>query len=202
MRKKLLLKILSLKLYSYQNKILVLRNFMNLLSSSFTSMQYFLNKLLVRKKINHRRILLLLSKNNPENISTSVQSCFSVNMMSWRRTTSNQRWNNVLYVNVEISKVQQRWNPIVYFNVELNNARQRRNNVANMIISKKKNKPRFQKQNNIFELQGRCWTQSFLLFFPILRAICKRILVEPQKFLKHRIHWITKSIFKPSHLKC
>ena len=130
MRKKLLLKILFLKLYSYQNKILVLRNFMNLLSSSFTSMQYFLNKLLVRKKINHRRILLLLSKNNPENISTSVQSCFLVNMMSWRRTTSNQRWNNVVYVNVEINNVQQCWNNIVYFNVELSNVRQRRNNVV------------------------------------------------------------------------
>ena len=51
MRKKSLLKILFLKMYNYQNKILLLRNFMNVLSSSFTSMQYFLNKLLVRKKL-------------------------------------------------------------------------------------------------------------------------------------------------------
>ena len=51
MRKKLLLKTLFLKMYSYQNKMLLLRNFMNVLSSSFTSMQYFLNKLLVRKKL-------------------------------------------------------------------------------------------------------------------------------------------------------
>ena len=51
MRKKLLLKTLFLKMYSYQNKMLLLSNFMNVLSSSFTSMQYFLNKLLVRKKL-------------------------------------------------------------------------------------------------------------------------------------------------------
>ena len=74
-----------------------------------------------------------------------------------RRTTSNQRWNNVAYVNVEIYNIQQHWNNVVYFKVELNNVRQRRNNVvvfnvdfhnvgqrrnnvANMTISKKKNK--------------------------------------------------------------
>ena len=51
-------------------------------------------------------------------------------MTSRRRTTSNQRWNNVVYVNVEIYNVQQRWNNVVYFNVELNNVRQRRNNVV------------------------------------------------------------------------
>ena len=40
-------------------------------------------------------------------------------------------------------------------------------------------------------------------FFSILREICKKIFVEPQKFLKHLIYWITKSIFKPSHfIKC
>ena len=43
---------------------------------------------------------------------------------------SNQRWNNVVYVNVEIYNVEQRWNTAVFFNVELNNVRQRRNNVA------------------------------------------------------------------------
>ena len=51
-------------------------------------------------------------------------------MTSRRRTTSNQRWNNVVYVNVEIYNVQQRWNNVVYFNVELKNVRQRRNNVV------------------------------------------------------------------------
>ena len=51
-------------------------------------------------------------------------------MISQRRTTSNERWNNVVYVNVEIYNVEQRWNNAVFFNVELNNVRQRRNNVV------------------------------------------------------------------------
>ena len=51
-------------------------------------------------------------------------------MTSRRRTTSNQRWNNVVYVNVEIYNVEQHWNNAVFFNVELNNVRQRRNNVV------------------------------------------------------------------------
>ena len=51
-------------------------------------------------------------------------------MTSRRRITSNQLWNNVVYVKVEIYNVQQRWNNVIYFNVELNNVRQRRNNVA------------------------------------------------------------------------
>ena len=60
-----------------------------------------------------------------------------------------------------------------------------------------------QKQKNIFELQRICWTHNLLPFFLILTGICKGIFAEPQKFLKHRIYWITKSIFKPSHfVKC
>ena len=51
-------------------------------------------------------------------------------MTSRRRTTSNQRWSNVVYVNVEIYNVEQRWNNIVFLNVELNNVGQRRHNVA------------------------------------------------------------------------
>ena len=102
-----------------------------------------------------------LTSFSPANISTSVQRCFQVDMTSWRRTTSNQRWNNVACVNVEIYNIQQRSNNIIYFNVELNHVRQRRNNVvlfsvdfhnvgqrrnniANMTNSKKDtNKPRF-----------------------------------------------------------
>ena len=80
---------------------------------------------------------------------------FSNNLLcNWGRTTSNQRWNNVVYVNIEIYNVEERWNNVVIFNVELNNVRQsrnnvvifnvdfrnvwqRRNNVANMTIWKK-----------------------------------------------------------------
>ena len=67
----------------------------------------------------------------------------------------------------------------------------------------KKNQVSIQKQNNIFHLQRICWAQNLVHFFPIWREICKRIFPEPQKFLKHRINWIAKSIFKPSHfVKC
>ena len=67
----------------------------------------------------------------------------------------------------------------------------------------KKIKPPFKNKIIFFELQRKSWTQNFLHFFPILRGICKRIFAEPQKFLKHRMYWITKFIFKPSHLvKC
>ena len=52
---------------SYQNKMLVLTNCMNVLSSLFTSMKSFLNILLVRKKNNQRKILLLLSRREKEN---------------------------------------------------------------------------------------------------------------------------------------
>ena len=48
-----------------------------------------------------------------------------------------QRWNNVVYFNVELNNVRQRVN-IVIFNVDLHNVEQRRNNVANMTIRKKK----------------------------------------------------------------
>ena len=51
-------------------------------------------------------------------------------MTSRRRTTSNQRWNNVVYVNVKIYNVEQRWNNVLFFNVKINNLRQRRNNVV------------------------------------------------------------------------
>ena len=52
------------------------------------------------------------------------------------------------------------------------------------ISKKKKKKASIQKQNNIFELQGICWTQNLLQFFSILKGI----FAEPQKFLKHRIY--------------
>ena len=51
-------------------------------------------------------------------------------MMSQRHTTSNQRWNKVAYVNIEIYNVEQRRINVVHFNVDLNNVRQRRNNVV------------------------------------------------------------------------
>ena len=140
-------------------------------------------------------------------------------MTSRHRTTSNQRWNNVVYNNVQIYNVEQRWNNDVFFNVELSNVRQcrnnvvifnvyfhnvgkRRNNVANMTIWKKY-KPRFKNKIIFSNFKEYVGLNIFLHFFPILREICKRTFAEPQKILKHWIYWITKSIIKLSHFeKC
>ena len=128
-------------------------------------------------------------------------------MTSRRRTTSNQRWNNAGYVIIEIYNVQLRWNNVVYFNVELNNVRQRfhfqHQFSQRRVASKqrceydhlKKIKPRF--KNKMIFLSFKEYAE--LKIFLILREICKRIFAEPQKFLKHLIYWITKSIFPPSH---
>ena len=43
----------------------------------------------------------------PANILTSVQRCMYVGMASRSRTTSDQRWNNVVYVSVEVYNFQQ-----------------------------------------------------------------------------------------------
>ena len=43
-------------------------------------------------------------------------------------TTSNQRWNNVVFVNIETYNIEFRIN-VVYFNAYINSVRQHRNNV-------------------------------------------------------------------------
>ena len=139
-------------------------------------------------------------------------------MTSGRRTTSHQCWNNVVYNNIEIYNVQQRWNNIVYFNVELNNVWQHQNKGCHFqppfsqrwATSKqrreydrlgKKIKPRF--KNKIIFLSFKEYAGLKFFFVWSFYPICKRIFAEPQRFLKHRVYWITKSIFKQSHfLKC
>ena len=103
-------------------------------------------------------------------------------MTSRRRTTSNLRWNNVVYVNVEIYNVQQRRINVAYFNVDLNNVRQRRNNVvilnvnfhnvgqrrnnvANMTISKKI-KPRVKNRLIFLSFKEYVGLKIFFIFFP------------------------------------
>ena len=86
-------------------------------------------------------------------------------MTSRRRTTSNQGWKNVVYINVEIYNVEQRPINVVHFNVDLNNVRQRRSNVVILNIDfhnvGQRWKIKIQKQNNIFELQRMHWAQHF-----------------------------------------
>ena len=113
-------------------------------------------------------------------------------MTSRRRTTSNQHWNNIVYVNVEIYNVEQRWNNTVFFKVELNNVRQRRNNVvifnvdfhnvgqrrnnvADMTIWKKK-KPRFKNKIIFLNFKEYVGLIIFLHFFPILTLSWRRPL--------------------------
>ena len=73
---------------------------------------------------------LLPVKANPANISMLFQRCFLVDMTSRSRTTSNQRWNKVVHVNVTVYKNKQRRTNIVYFKVDLKNFRQHWNNVV------------------------------------------------------------------------
>ena len=57
------------------------------------------------------------------NISTLFQRFLLADTTSRRGTTSNQRWNNVVYFNVGIYNVEQRRINVVYFNVDMNNVR-------------------------------------------------------------------------------
>ena len=67
----------------------------------------------------------------------------------------------------------------------------------------KKIKPQFKNKIMFLSFKDKAGLKIFFIFFPILRGICKRIFAEPLKFVKHRIYWITKSIFKSSHfVKC
>ena len=75
-------------------------------------------------------------------------------MTSRRRTTLEQRWNDVTYINAKIYSVEQRRINVVHFDIDINNARQcwnnflifsiefqdidqRQNNVVNINICKK-----------------------------------------------------------------
>ena len=49
-------------------------------------------------------------------------------MASRSHTTSNQRWNNVVFANIETYNVECQIN-VVYFNADINSVRQHRNNV-------------------------------------------------------------------------
>ena len=102
-------------------------------------------------------------------------------MTSRRRATSNQRWNNIVYVNVDIYNVEQRWNNVVFFNVELNNVRQRcffqRRYSQHWTTSKqrceydhlKKNyKPRFKNKIMFLNFKEYVGLNIFLHFFSIL----------------------------------
>ena len=96
-------------------------------------------------------------------------------------TTSNQPWNNVVYINVKLYNIKQPRINAAYFNADLKSIRQRRNNVVIFNVDfhnvehvettfwiwpfeQNKNWASSQKQKNIFELQRIHWTQNLLQF--------------------------------------
>ena len=109
-------------------------------------------------------------------------------MTSRRRTTSNQLWNNVVYVNVEIYNVEQRRINVVCFNVDLNNVKQRRDNVVIFNVDfhnvgqsceykrlkKIKTKPRVKNKIIFLSFKECTGLKIFFILFSILRGICKR----------------------------
>ena len=145
----------------------------------------------------------------PANISTLFQRCLLVYATSRRGTTSNQRWNDVVYFNVEIYNVEQRRINVVYFNADMSNVRQRQNNVVifngelhnvgkcwNNVVKMtifKKNKKII--SNRIHGIQS--FNYYFIIFFtllPMLWGICLRVIVKPWKFLQdHEKYCIAKT---------
>ena len=78
--------------------------------------------------------------------------------MSRCRKLSNQRWNNVVYLFVEIYNVEQRQVNVVFFSVDINNVRQCWNNFCyfqfrasqRCLTSKQREFDHFEKSKKIF----------------------------------------------------
>ena len=66
----------------------------------------------------------------PANISMLFQSFLLVDVKSRRGTTSNERCNNVVYLNFGIYNVEQSRINVAHFNIDVNNIRQRGNNIV------------------------------------------------------------------------
>ena len=111
----------------------------------------------------------------------NVETTFYISTLNWTTLTSKQRCHLK-------RRFTQRWTT----------SKQR----CEYDHLEKKNKSWF--KNKIIFLSFKEYGRlKSLHFFPTLRGICKRIFAGPQKFWKHQIYWITKSIFKPSHfVKC
>ena len=133
---------------------------------------------------------LRLNKSNHRVKSTLLQRCLLVDMTSRHDTTSNQRWNNVVYFNVGIYNIKQRWINAVYFNDDGSNVRQRRNN---FLFNVEIHKWPFLKKTRTKKIISNWipWIQSFYCYFiifftllPILRRICWRILAKKLKSWK------------------
>ena len=110
--------------------------------------------------------------------------------------TSNQRWNNVVYFKDGIYNIKQCWINVAYFNADMNNVRQRRKKVVifNVLFYNvettlwkwpylKRTKQII--SNRIHGIQSfNCYFIIFITFLPMLRGICRSVLVRPWKFFK------------------
>ena len=115
------------------------------------------------------------------NISTSVQRCFQVDTKSRRRTTSNQRWNNVVYVNVEIYNVQQRCHFQRRFSQSW--ATSKHSCEYGHLKKKKKNKPRF-KNKIIFLSFKEYYGLTIFFIFPHIQRTLQKHIVRASKIFK------------------
>ena len=97
-------------------------------------------------------------------------------MKSRRRATSNQRWNNVAYVNVGIYNVEQRQLNVVYFNVDSSNVRQRRNNVVIFNVDLRNVEPRRNNVVNMTIKKVKKYCQPRVKNIIILLSFCKNHL--------------------------
>ena len=130
-------------------------------------------------------------------------------MTSRRWKTSNQCWNNIVYVNVEIYNVEQSRINFVYFNIDINNVKQHRNNVEMFNVEFHNADPPFE----LFELQKRIkerkenwnWIHKtasldyyfklLLTLLPTLRETWRRIFAKPRKFLLHRENAVLQELY-------
>ena len=121
----------KLNCFMFLNQVLE-QDILGHLFVTFNWNQFLLQELLddAEKGLYARIILVDLPKElflniYPVNISTLFQRCLLVDTTSRRGTTSNQRWNNILYFIAGLDNVEQRRINVVYFKVDMNNVRQR-----------------------------------------------------------------------------
>ena len=145
----------------------------------------------------HRTHGYILMQNSPGNISTLFQRCLLVDTTSWRGATSNQRWNNFVYVNVGIFNIERLWINVVYFNVDINNV-ETTFLFSTLLwttlvkVEAKLWKWLFLKKTKQIIPNRICGIRSFnyyfiifLTLFPMLSWTCRRILARPRKFFKY-----------------
>ena len=110
---------------------------------------------------------------HPANIATSVQHCFYDNMASRLRTTSYQRWNNVVYVNVETFCISTlNWTTLDNIKTTLSFSTSILTTFGNVETTlriwefEKKVKPRFKNKITFFSFKEYAGLKMFLNFFP------------------------------------